>query len=532
MSPRLEDALARLPELLAAHAALALGALAAGVAVSLPLGALIARAPRISGPTVAIASGVQTIPGLALLALMVPVFGGRIGYWPAFTALALYSVLPVLRNTIVGILGVDRDVVEAARAVGMTDAQRLRLVELPLAAPVILAGVRTSAVWVVGAATLATPVGASSLGDLIFSGLQTRNWTSVLVGCAGAAGLALALDQALRLTERAARLRTRALFAAAGLALAPFALIALAPAVSGSLARPATGAAMAVARQTEPAPGASLEGVRLAVGAKTFTEQFILARLIAARLEAQGARTTLLETLGSTIAFDALASGGIDVYVDYTGTLWATVLREPEPAPRAQMLVETAGRLWGERGVLTLGRLGFENAYAFAVARDRADELGVATIADLAPIAGDLVMGGDPEFFGRPEWARVRDAYGLRRMRTRAMDSTFMYAAVRDGQVDVITAYTTDGRIDAFDLVLLGDPQGALPPYDAVLLLSREAAARPGVVAALDPLLNAIPAPLMRAANGQVDLQGRTPAEAAAWLDGELRAARAPPSAP
>jgi osmoprotectant transport system permease protein len=187
------------------------------------------------------------------------------------------------------------------------------------------------------------------------------------------------------------------------------------------------------------------------------------------------------------------------------------------------MFVETAGRIWQERGVLTLGRLGFENAYAFAMRRDRAEALGVASIADLAPIAGALVKGGDPEFFGRPEWTRVRDAYGLQELRTRAMDSTFMYEAVRDGQVDVITAYTTDGRIDAYDLVLLADPKAALPPYDAVILLSRDAASTPGVEAALEPLLNAIPASLMRAANAQVDLEGGTPAEAARWLDAELR---------
>jgi osmoprotectant transport system permease protein len=522
MSPRLAEALDRLPDLLASHAALSLSALAAGVAVSLPLGAVIARMPRIAGPTTGLASGVQTIPGIALLALMVPVFGGRIGFWPAFTALALYSVLPVLRNTIVGILGVDRAVVEAARAVGMTARQRLTMVELPLAAPVILAGVRTSAVWVVGAATLATPVGAASLGELIFSGLQTRNWTAVLVGCVGSAALALALDQALGLTERAARRRSRAWIVAAGLALAPFPLLALAP-LAGGLFPGRTGEAMSASAAESGGSPRTLEGVDLVVGAKTFTEQYILARLIEARLEAAGANVTLLENLGSTIAFDAIASGEIDVYVDYTGTLWATVLREPEPAPRAQMLVETAGRLWEDRGVLTLGRLGFENAYAFAMRADRAAELGVASIGDLAPVAGSLTKGGDPEFFGRPEWTRVRDAYGLQGLGTRAMDSTFMYDAVRDGQVDVITAYTTDGRIDAYDLVLLADPRGALPPYDAVVLVSSDAAAEPGVEAALDPLLNAIPAALMRAANAQVDLENGTPAEAAAWLDGELR---------
>ncbi|MGD2132797.1 MAG: ABC transporter permease/substrate-binding protein [Maricaulaceae bacterium] len=516
-NPALAEALGRLPDLLAAHMALSFAAVFAALVVSLPLGVAVSRAPPVAGPVTAIASGVQTIPGLALLALMVPVFGGRIGFGPAFTALTLYGVLPILRNTIVGLGGIDRAVNEAARAVGMTWAQRLFRVELPLAAPVILAGVRTSAVWVVGAATLSTLVGASSLGDLIFSGLQTRTWTAVLVGCIGAAGLALALDQALRLSEAAARLRRKGLVAIAALAFLPFVIVALWPMFAGGLTAQrvaAQGQADGLAR--------SLERVRLTVGAKTFTEQFILARLIEARLEAEGADVTLREGLGSTIVFDAVAAGEIDIYVDYTGTLWATVLREPEPVPREEMYTEIAARMPDEYGVAVLGRLGFENAYAFTMTRARAAELSVASIADLAPIAGDLTKGGDPEFFGRPEWTRVRDAYGLGAMRTQAMDSTFMYGAVQSGQVDVISAYTTDGRIDDYDLVLLDDPLGALPPYDAVILLSPEAAAQPGVIDALRPLLGAIPAEQMRAANARVDLQGQSPAQAAAWLDGEV----------
>ena len=114
---------------------------------------------------------------------MVPLMGGMIGFWPAFAALSLYSILPMLRNTIVGLQGVDADIREAALAVGMTARQRLKQVDLPLAAPVIVAGLRTASAWVVGTATLSTPVGARSLGNYIFQGLQTRNWAMVLFGC-------------------------------------------------------------------------------------------------------------------------------------------------------------------------------------------------------------------------------------------------------------------------------------------------------------------------------------------------------------
>jgi osmoprotectant transport system permease protein len=155
---------------------------------------------------------IQTIPSLALLAVMVFVLAAlgalsvawlgfelrSIGYLPAIVALTLYSLLPILRNTVSGIEGVDPALREAALGLSMTDREQLLRVELPLALPVVVANVRTAAVWIVGTTTLSTPVGATSLGNFIFSGLQTRNAAAVLVGCAAAALLAIALDQLIR----------------------------------------------------------------------------------------------------------------------------------------------------------------------------------------------------------------------------------------------------------------------------------------------------------------------------------------------
>src|SRR6185295_14077543 len=173
-----------------------------GTAVAVPAGVLVSRAPRFEGFVLGIAGVIQTVPALALLAVMVPVLSSAglsgIGFLPAFLALVLYSLLPILRNTVTGLAGIDPAVREAAEGVGMTAGQRLRMVELPLALPVILAGLRTAAVWSVGMATLSTPVGAPSLGNYIFSGLQTRNHDAVLVGCVAAALLALGLDGPLR----------------------------------------------------------------------------------------------------------------------------------------------------------------------------------------------------------------------------------------------------------------------------------------------------------------------------------------------
>jgi osmoprotectant transport system permease protein len=494
---RLASLLPELPGFFANHVLLSVGALAIGVALSLPLAALAVRHRPLSGPLLGLAGVIQTIPGLALLALMVPLLG-RIGVVPALVALVLYSMLPVLRNAVTGALEVDRDVLEAARGIGMTDTQILLRVQFPLAAPVIVAGIRTAAVWTVGMATLSTPVGASSLGNLIFSGLQTQNTTAVLLGCASAAVLAVALDSLIRLAETAARRRD------ARLAIASVALLIAGVAVS---------AWPVLAKQLRP-----VAAPRVVVGAKTFTEQYILATLIADRLREAGFAVEARDGLGSTVVFDALATGEIDVYVDYSGTIWANHMKREDTPPAAAVLREMSRWLADEHGIVCLGPLGFENAYALAMTSARAAALGIADLADLARASGSLEIGGDYEFFARPEWIAVRDRYGFAFREQRSFDSTLMYTAVAEGHVDAISAFSSDGRIAAFDLVVLDDPLDAFPPYDAVLLLGARAAARDDVVTALHPLVGAIDDDAMRRANRGVDLDGRPVSAAATEL--------------
>ena len=165
---------------------------------------------------------------------------------------------------------------------------------------------------------------------------------------------------------------------------------------------------------------------------------------------------------------------------------------------------------------MAFGRLGFENAYAFAVTPETAAAFNLESISDLSGTG--LELASDPEFFGRSEWTRTRDAYGLQDIKPTGMDSTFMYNAVRNGEVDVVTAYTTDGRIDAYGLVLLDDPLGRLPPYDAFILLSPDAAEDGALQDALAPLIMAMDAETMRRANGKVDLERDSVTEAVDWL--------------
>jgi len=488
------EQLALLPEYLAAHLQLTLAALFVGLAISIPLGVLVTRVAWLERPVLAVASVVQTIPSLALLAVMVPLLAAlrlrSIGFLPAFLGLVLYSLLPILRNTVTGIRGVDPAYVEAARGVGMTPRQQLLRVELPLAMPVIIAGVRTATVWTVGAATLSTPVGATSLGNYIFSGLQTRNFDAVFVGCAAAAALALALDGLVRvLAGSVERRRWSRVVVAGGTLCALAAWPAVAAVSSGS-------------------------ADRIVVGSKTFTEQYILAEILSGRIEARtGIRPTAAQSLGSSVVFDALRSGEIDAYVDYSGTIWATVMhRDSVGIDRSKVLDEVGTYLRETHGIVLVCALGFENTYALAMRRARAAELRVRTVSDLARAASTLSIGGDYEFFGRPEWAALESVYGLEPASRRSMDASLMYQAVAAGEVDVISAFSTDGRIAALDLVVLDDDKGAIPPYDAIILASARLAARhPEAIEALRELCGAIDGDAMRAMNMAVDRDHESP---------------------
>ena len=487
--PRWGEAAGHLPDYLGNHVLVSVTALALGLVVSLPLAIAARNRPLSRGVLLGLASIVQTVPGLALLALFYPLLlavasltGGwfgfgfsAFGFLPAVLALALYSMLPVLRNTITGLNGIDPAILEAAQGVGMTRQQSLFTVELPLALPVMMAGIRTAAVWVIGTATLSTPIGQTSLGNYIFAGLQTQNWVFVLFGCFASAALALVVDQLLALIENGLRGRKRLRAALGGVGIAALVVATLVPAMARSSSS-------------------------YIVGAKTFAEQYVLSALIAERLRAAGLSATSREGLGSNVIFDALATNDIDVYVDYSGTLWANQFHHTDIRPREELLGELK-TLLAKQHITLFGELGFENAYALVMPKARADKLGIRSIADLATRAPALSIAGDYEFFSRPEWAGLQKAYGLSFRTQRQMQPDFMYAAVASGEVDVIAGYTSDGLIKKYDLVVLDDPKHAMPPYDAIVLLAPKRAGDEKLQAALQPLLGSIGIDAMREAN-------------------------------
>lgn len=505
------DILPGLGDKLAAHVVLSASAIGLAMLIALPMAVWASRSAVVSRVALSLASLVQTIPALALLALFFPlllslraVFGDglpTLGFLPALMALTLYALLPILRNAVTAQANLDEGVLEAADGVGMTKWQKLVLVEAPLSAPFIMAGIRTASVWTIGAATLATTIGQPSLGDPIFAGLQTQNWALVLAGCFASAGLALAADNLLWVIEVGLAKRSRTM-------------------TFGGLAVVAAGILAALWAQ-----GSGSEERRIIIASKPFSEQYILAQLIGARLEAAGYAVEYRDGLGSAVVHSAVASSSIDIAVDYTGTIWTNYLKRTDNPGREAMYQTIRDWEARENGVKVVGRLGFENAYAFAMRGDRARALGITSLGDLVGKAPQLTVGGDPEFFERPEWIAVRDAYGLRFGKSRNFAPTFMYNALQSGEADVISAYTSDGRIAADKLMVLADPEGALPRYDAILMLSPRIAADKGVIAALQPLIGAISVEAMREANLAVDREDarkQTPMQAA---DGLAKAA-------
>ncbi len=503
----MSDAFARVPALAAQHLLLGISALVLALALALPLGWWSARRPRVARVTLGFASLVQTIPSLALLALFYPallwlsgVVGGGVpalGFLPALLALTLYALLPIIRNLVTGLTGIDPAVLEAADGVGMTPVQKLRLVELPLVLPVAMAGIRTAAVWTIGAATLSTTVGQPSLGDLIFAGLQTQAWPLVIAGCVSAAALALGVDALLGLAEYGARNRRAWLtWGAVGL-LAAATLAASAPLW---------------------ARGDSDRTV--VIGAKNFSEQYILARLIGDRLARAGYTVQYRDGLGSAVAFGAVASGDVDAYVDYAGTIWAGEMKRTDVPPRAEQVRAIADWARATRGVGMVGALGFENAYAFAMRGDDARRRGVTSLSDLARQSPQLKLGADLEFLDRAEWAAIRSAYPMRFASATPYSPTFMYRALESGRADVISAFSSDGRIAADHLVTLSDPKRAIPGYDAILLVAPTRTKDARFLAALRPLVGRIPVSAMREANYMVDRDTNkaTPEAAARWL--------------
>ncbi|HYR87106.1 MAG TPA: glycine betaine ABC transporter substrate-binding protein [Terriglobia bacterium] len=443
-------------------------------AIGLPLGILMTRKQSMTRPILAFANIVQTVPSLALFGFLIPIpFIGGIGARTAIVALVLYSLLPIIRNTFTGISGVDPAIREAGRGMGMTDGQLLWKVEIPLALGVIFAGIRVATVIAVGVATIAAAVGAGGLGMFIFRGVSMVDSRLILAGAIPAATLAL---------------------------LADFGLGAVQKRFSKLLCLVCAVVALSSCSGPE----------RIVVGSKNFSEQIILGEMLAQQIE----RKTNLQVdrrlnLGGTlVCHEALRSGQLDLYVEYTGTGLTAILKEP-PSNDPARVYDTVKAAYDSRfGIEWTEPLGFNNTFAIIVRKADADTMNVKTISDAAPHTRKWTAGFGYEFIEREDgYPGLAKTYNLQfPSPPRVMDLGLSYKAVAERQVDFIAGNSTDGLISALGLVVLIDDKHYFPPYDAVPLVRRATVEKhPEIREALRALGGKISEDQMRRMNYAVD---------------------------
>ena len=490
------------------HLVLVASSVALALLIALPLGLAIQAHPRWRRLVLGLANAVQTIPSLAIFGLLltVPLLGG-IGSTPAVVALTLYALLPLLRGLLTGLQQVPPGLKQAGQALGLSGGQVLRYVELPLALPSLMAGLRVAAVIAVGVATIGAAIGAGGLGVFIFRGIATVNNTLLLAGALPAAAIALAADACLGALEthltRGSRqprprpwLRRRWALAAA---LTGAALLAI---------------VLGWHQLAPPGPAGSV-----VIGAKGFTEQQLLGELLAQEIEEHTSLQVRREfSLGSTfLCHEAVRQGRVDGYVEYTGTAWSAILKQPSGpgASDRASLWNRARRLYAERyGLRMFPSLGFENTFAILIRRAQGQQLGLRTISQAVLPARGWRAGFGYEFLNRGDgYPGLASRYGLRfAAPPTAMDLGLTYRALADGRVDLIAGDSTSGLIPSLKLQVLLDDRNYFPSYDAVPVFNAASLERhPELVPVLENLAGRLSAATMQQLNAAVDLDHQSP---------------------
>ncbi len=482
---------------IARHLALVVAATGVAVAAGVPFGILAHRRPQLGNPLIGLANIVQTIPSLAMFGFLIPLpLVGGIGAKAALIVLTLYALLPVMRTTVSGLKSVDPAVREAGLAMGMTDRQLLFQVELPLARPAILAGVRVATVVGVGTATIAAAIGAGGLGEYIFRGVASVDSTVILAGAIPAAALALLADFLLGKTEhwfspeRSSRKSSKLVWAVAAGSVVLILLI-------GGLL------------WSERSAG------RIVVGSKDFTEQVILGELMAQLIE----QNTSLKVqrklnLGDTLVCEtAMRAGDLDLYVEYTGTALTAVFKQPVLLDSNQVNARVAAS-YAATGRTMLSPLGFNNTYVILVRGEDARRLSLKTISDVAKQTPNWRAGFGSAFLDREDgFNGLKQTYGLQfAAAPLAMNLSLTYRALADRQVDLIAGDATNGLIAKLDLFALEDDRRYFPPYHAVPVVRTETLNRhPELRGLIERLAGKVTDQEMRQMNFEADVERRDP---------------------
>ena len=498
------------------HLVLVVSSVALALLIALPLGLSIQAHPRWRRLVLGLANAVQTIPSLAIFGLLltVPLLGG-IGSTPAVVALTLYALLPLLRGLLTGLQQVPPGLKQAGQALGLSGGKVLRYVELPLALPSLMAGLRVAAVIAVGVATIGAAIGAGGLGVFIFRGIATVNNTLLLAGALPATAIALAADACLGALENRLVQGTRQPLHRPWIWQCSREWLrqrwALAAVLIGS-------ALLAVAlswhQLAPPGPAGSV-----VIGAKGFTEQQLLGELLAQEIEEH----TLLQvrrefSLGSTfLCHEAVRQGRVDGYVEYTGTAWSAILKQPSGpgASDRASLWNRARRLYAERyGLRMFPSLGFENTFAILIRQAQGQQLGLRTISQAVQPARRWRAAFGYEFLNRGDgYPGLASRYGLRfASPPTAMDLGLTYRALADGRVDLIAGDSTSGLIPSLKLQVLRDDRHYFPSYDAVPVFNTASLERhPELVPVLENLAGRLSAATMQQLNAAVDLDHQSP---------------------
>lgn len=435
--------------------------------IGVPLGIFISKNKNLAKPIIGFANVMQAIPSLALLGFLIPFIG--IGSTPAIVMVVLYSLLPIIKNTYTGLANIDKDILEAAKGIGLTSRQTMTKIQLPLAMPVIMAGIRISAVTAVGLMTIAAFVGAGGLGYLVFSGVSSVDNNMILAGAIPACILALIIDYLIGKIEngisytnnignnKTAAKRTEKKSKKKGLIVTAIVFVLLLSA----------GVGYSMMNKKDS----------IVIGSKNFSEQMILGNMLADLIEE---KTDLdverkLNLGGTQVVFNAINSGEIDMYVEYTGTGLINLLKK-ELVNDPDEVYKIVQKNFNEKYDLKiLQPLGFNNTYTLAVKPETAEQYGLKTFSDLAKVSDQLVLGGTIEFTNRVDGLKgLSEKYNMDFKSVEAVDGGLRYTAINNNRADVIDAFSTDGLLEEFKLTVLEDDQHFFPPYYAVPVIKEE----------------------------------------------------------
>ena len=473
------------------HLQLSLLTLLLAIFLAIPLAIYLSTRKRASNWVLQLAGIFQTIPSMALLGLFIPIMG--IGTLPALTALVIYAIFPILQNTITGLQGIDPSLEEAGVAFGMTKWERLRKFEIPLAMPVIMSGIRTAAVMIIGTATLAALIGAGGLGSFILLGIDRNNASLILIGALSSAFLAIAFNLLLKWMEKA---KLRTIFAA-------FAVMIL-------------GLGASYAPKIIP----HKEKDNLVIAGKLGPEPEILANMYKILIEENTDMTvTVKPNFGkTTFLYEALKKGDIAIYPEFTGTVTESLLKPTPQVGHDPEAVYQAARdgIKKQDNLVLLKPMAYQNTYAVAVPKKIAQEYALKTISDLKKVEGQLKAGFTLEFNDREDGNKgLQKVYGLN-LQVSTMEPALRYQAIQSGDIQITDAYSTDAELARYDLVVLEDDKQLFPPYQGAPLMKAELLKKhPELEAVLNKLAGKITADQMSQLNYQVGVEGKPPNQVA-----------------